>query len=106
MPLDEAGKAGRNPLVEMLARNAQSLPDWLGLVVTSRPEFDVIGLKPKAHIQLSLISNFIPCVHQLRTGIRQYPSLLFDKALPKRSSFRVYYPVSIFIGWYPTLLSG
>ncbi len=39
--LDEAGDAGRNPLVEMLARNAQRLPDWLGLVVTSRPEFDV-----------------------------------------------------------------
>ena len=39
--LDEAGEAGRNPLVEMLARNAQRLPDWLGLVVTSRPEFDV-----------------------------------------------------------------
>ena len=39
--LDEAGEAGRNPLVEMLARNAQLLPDWLGLVVTSRPEFDV-----------------------------------------------------------------
>ncbi len=39
--LDEAGEAGRNPLVEMLARNAKRLPDWLGLVVTSRPEFDV-----------------------------------------------------------------
>jgi len=39
--LDEAGEAGHNPLVEMLARNAQRLPDWLGLVVTSRPEFDV-----------------------------------------------------------------
>jgi len=25
----------------MLARNAQRLPDWLGLVVTNRPEFDV-----------------------------------------------------------------
>jgi hypothetical protein len=39
--LDEAGEAGRNPLVEMLARNAQRLPGWLGLVVTNRPEFDV-----------------------------------------------------------------
>ena len=39
--LDEAGEGGRNPLVEMLARNAQRLPEWLGLVVTSRPEFDV-----------------------------------------------------------------
>lgn len=39
--LDEAGEAGRNPLVEMLARNANRLPNWLCLVVTSRPEFDV-----------------------------------------------------------------
>jgi hypothetical protein len=39
--LDEAGESGRNPLVEMLARNANHLPIWLGLVVTSRPEFDV-----------------------------------------------------------------
>lgn len=36
--LDEAGEVGRNPLVEMLARHAPHLPDWLGLVVTSRPE--------------------------------------------------------------------
>jgi len=36
--LDEAGEAGRNPLVEMLARHATRLPDWLGLVVTSRRE--------------------------------------------------------------------
>jgi hypothetical protein len=36
--LDEAGDAERNPLVEMLARHALLLPDWLGLVVTSRPE--------------------------------------------------------------------
>jgi len=39
--LDEASEAGRNPLVELLARNAQRLPSWIGLVVTSRPEFDV-----------------------------------------------------------------
>ncbi|MCX6278002.1 MAG: toll/interleukin-1 receptor domain-containing protein [Bacteroidetes bacterium] len=39
--LDEAGESGRNPLVEMLARNAHHLPKWLGIVVTSRPEFDV-----------------------------------------------------------------
>jgi hypothetical protein len=48
--LDEAGEAGRNPLVEMLAYNAQHLPVWLGLVITSRPENDVRsplqGLKP------------------------------------------------------------
>jgi len=39
--LDEAGENGRNPLVEMLAQNANHLPAWLGIVVTSRPEFDV-----------------------------------------------------------------
>ena len=39
--LDEAGESGRNPLVEMLAKNANHLPKWLGIVVTSRPEFDV-----------------------------------------------------------------
>lgn len=39
--LDEAFVAGQNPLVKMLAQNAQRLPNWLGLVVTSRPEFDV-----------------------------------------------------------------
>jgi WD40 repeat protein len=48
--LDEAGGAGRNELVEMLARNAPRLPDWLGIIVTSRPEKDVIaplqGLNP------------------------------------------------------------
>jgi hypothetical protein len=36
--LDEAGDSGRNPLAEMLARDAHRLPDWIGLVVTSRPE--------------------------------------------------------------------
>lgn len=41
--LDEAGEAGRNPLVEMLAHHAPRLPDWIGLVVTSRPESNVIA---------------------------------------------------------------
>ena len=48
--LDEAGDDGRNELVEVLARYAGQLPDWIGLVVTSRPEFDVTtpfqALKP------------------------------------------------------------
>ena len=54
--LDEAGSTsaqcgdGRNELVEVLARYAGQLPDWIGLVVTSRPEFDVTtpfqALKP------------------------------------------------------------
>ena len=29
--VDKAGEAGRNPLVDMLARNAQRLPDWVFL---------------------------------------------------------------------------
>lgn len=50
--LDEAKEEGgeRNPLVEMLARHAPLLPDWLGLVVTSRNEKNVTdplqGLQP------------------------------------------------------------
>ena len=36
--LDEAGEAGCNTLVEMLARNTPLLPDWIGIVVTSRPD--------------------------------------------------------------------
>ena len=54
--LDEAGSVsatgadGRNELVEVLARYAGQLPEWIGLVVTSRPEFDVTtpfqALKP------------------------------------------------------------
>ncbi|MFH0783078.1 MAG: toll/interleukin-1 receptor domain-containing protein [Pseudomonadota bacterium] len=41
--LDEAGESGRNPFVDMLAQNAPRLPDWIGLVVTSRPESAVTG---------------------------------------------------------------
>lgn len=48
--LDEAGGNGRNELVEMLARHAPRLPDWIAFVVTSRPESHVIaplqGLNP------------------------------------------------------------
>lgn len=48
--LDEAGADGHNELVEMLASNAQFFPDWIGIVVTSRPESHVVaplqGLNP------------------------------------------------------------
>jgi hypothetical protein len=48
--LDEAGDSERNPLVELLARLAPRLPDWLGIVATSRPESAVTiplqGLDP------------------------------------------------------------
>ena len=36
--LDEAAGDGRNELVEMLARHAPLLPDWIGVVVTSRSD--------------------------------------------------------------------
>mgnify|MGYP006293644379 CR=1 FL=1 len=36
--LDEAGEAEANLLASMLAHHANRLPDWLGLVATSRPE--------------------------------------------------------------------
>jgi len=35
--------AGRNPLMEMLARQTPRLPDWLGFVRTSGPESNVIA---------------------------------------------------------------
>ena len=41
--LDEASEGGRNPLVEVLARKARLLPEWIGIIATSRPEFDVTG---------------------------------------------------------------
>lgn len=37
--LDEAGRSGGgNALAELLAKHAERLPDWLGVLVTSRPE--------------------------------------------------------------------
>ncbi|WP_295612625.1 toll/interleukin-1 receptor domain-containing protein, partial [uncultured Lamprocystis sp.] len=48
--LDEAEEDGLNPLADLLARDAQRLPDWIVLLVTSRPESAVKtplqGLKP------------------------------------------------------------
>ena len=37
--LDEAGRSGGgNALAELLAKHAQRLPEWLGVLITSRPE--------------------------------------------------------------------
>ncbi len=41
--IDEAAEGQENPLVDLLARYAERLPDWLGIVVTSRPENAVTG---------------------------------------------------------------
>ena len=53
-----------NPLVEMLARNAQRLPAWLGLVVTSRPESDVAAPMNPFVLDTATAPN--------RTDIRDY----------------------------------
>jgi len=48
--LDEAAEGERNDLVETLAKHAPELPEWLGMLITSRPESSVTsplqGLKP------------------------------------------------------------
>jgi hypothetical protein len=37
--LDEAGRNdGTNPLLTLIKKHAPNLPDWLGIVITSRPE--------------------------------------------------------------------
>ncbi|MCH7226862.1 TIR domain-containing protein, partial [Haloferula sp. A504] len=86
--LDEAdgasatGEAGRNPLVEMLARHATRLPDWLGLVVTSRPESAVQtplqGLNPfvldtRTEANRADLRDFLR--HQLAPQLQHRPDL-------------------------------
>ena len=51
--LDEANADGRNAVAEMLAQHTRRLPEWLGFLITSRPEEEVMtplrglsGLKP------------------------------------------------------------
>ncbi len=58
--LDEAGINGRNELVDMLARYALNLPAWIGLIVTSRPEKEVI-------IQLKSLDGLNPKILDTRT---------------------------------------
>lgn len=52
--LDEAGRAdGSNSLAELLAKHAGRLPEWLGVLVTSRPEpYLVRMLKPLSSIAI------------------------------------------------------
>lgn len=65
--LDEASEAGLNPLVTLLARNASSLPDWIGLVVTSRPESAVTG--PLQGLKPFILDT---CTESNRIDIRAY----------------------------------
>lgn len=72
--LDEAGSTVGNPLVELLVRHTSSLPDWLGLVITSRPEFHVeIPLQGEKNISLDQFNdqNEADIVHYLRTELAE-----------------------------------
>jgi hypothetical protein len=79
--LDEAGDSGRNPLVDMLARHAQNLPEWLGILATARPVSDVLaplqGLKPPTPLDTTTESN--------RADIREYLKRELAKQLEGRS---------------------
>jgi len=78
--LDEAKEGEQNPLVEMLARHTPRLPEWLGIIVTSRPEKNVTdplqGLNPFVLDTDSEIN---------REDIRHYLELELKVHLAKRS---------------------
>jgi len=57
----DGGEAGRNPLVEMLARHAPRLPDWIGLVGTSRRIVKRLGDCPRTPMPSSQTLGFILC---------------------------------------------
>jgi hypothetical protein len=42
--IDEANDGNKNPLAEVLSRKAKNLPNWIGIVITSRPESNIIQL--------------------------------------------------------------
>jgi hypothetical protein len=97
--LDEAGESGRNALVDMLARNAARLPDWLGIVVTSRPESAVTGpfqglnptvLDTKTEDNKEDIRNYLR--HHLATQLKdsQDADRLIDKILEKSEGVFLY----------------
>jgi len=65
--LDEAGTTDANPLAELLARNADGLPDWIGLIVTSRPESGI-----ETPFQMLSISTLDAGAGQNLEDIRRY----------------------------------
>jgi hypothetical protein len=78
--IDEAKEGERNPLVEMLARHTPRLPEWLGIVVTSRPEKNVID-------PLQCLNPFILDTDSEtnKEDIRQYLRLELKAHLENRS---------------------
>jgi tetratricopeptide (TPR) repeat protein len=97
--LDEVSEGGRNDLVEMLAQNVHLLPDWIGIVVTSRPEFDVItplqGLNPvaldrKIESNREDIGNYLH--HELKEELEKYSNadLMVGQILDKSEGVFLY----------------
>lgn len=97
--LDEAGESGRNPLVEMLARNAHHLPNWLGMVVTSRPEFDVktpfqalnpISLDTKSELNKADIRDYLNNMLATQLKIQPHAEVLVNQILEKSEGVFLY----------------
>jgi hypothetical protein len=73
--LDEAGRSdGSNALAELLAKHAERLPEWLGVLVTSRPE-------PYLEQMLKTLSG--TAVDGQSAGNRQDLADWIDQRLPK-----------------------
>lgn len=97
--LDEAGGNGRNELVEMLARNAPRLPDWIGIVVTSRPEKAVTaplqGLNPfildtATESNRADIRDYLRCELESHLQSRPYADRLVEQILEKSEGVFLY----------------
>jgi hypothetical protein len=62
--LDETIRGGRSALTEVLAESCYKLPDWVAVVVTSRPEPSILrqfaGLKPQI-IETESLENLNDC---------------------------------------------
>ena len=90
--LDEAAENERNPLVEMLAQNAQRLPEWLAIVVTSRPEYDVrtslqalnpFSLDTTSESNLIDLRNYLKCELENQLQHRTNTDRLLGQILEK-----------------------
>jgi hypothetical protein len=97
--LDEAKEGERNPLVELLAREAKLLPDWLGIIVTSRPEESVTGplqgLKPcfldtATETNRDDIRRYLNHTLSAQLSGRQDAGSLVDKILEKSEGVFLY----------------
>src|SRR5262249_42337040 len=78
--LDETVHDGRSDLAEILAAEAQKLPAWIGIVITSRPDEPILRqfaqLRP-VRIEAESAEN----LHDVRAYIGQW---LADMSLPGR----------------------